>query len=252
MFATMVILLPSQFTGGTIDLSHSGQRATIDAAINSAFSTHVAAWYTDVFHAVRPVDSGYRLALSYNLIHGTALSLKPALANVTASYQELRHTFASWNLREEPTKLFYMMDHMYSANDLRGMSLKGKDAHIFSHLRELVDQLDFHMCLVNLELHERGRAERDDGDYLSSTGWEMGEVEERIFSVSHAVELDGTSVDLQHLDLENETEFFPGALDEYAPDKSEYEGYQGNGAGDMNQCKTLSEVVATLSLKSSL
>ena len=240
MFATMVILLPSQFTGGTVDLAHSGQRVKIDVSANSAFSTHIAAWYTDVFHAVRPIHSGYRLVLSYNLIHSTAPSLKPAPADMSGQYLELRHTLNSWKLRGQPMKLFYMMDHMYSANDLRATSLKGKDAHIVSHLRALADQLGFHLCLINLELYEQGQAGDYGGGYGSHDNVEMGEIEEKTLSFNHAVDLDGKSLDLpEDLDLEDENEFFPYALGEDNPDETEYEGYQGNYGGEVNQCEGL-------------
>ena len=50
-------------------VSHASTTKTIDFSPNSLISTAVLAWYTDVKHEVKPVTSGYRLALTYNLIH---------------------------------------------------------------------------------------------------------------------------------------------------------------------------------------
>jgi hypothetical protein len=62
MFATMIIILPSAYTGGQVHVSHSNQKQTFDFSSTSLSSTAVLAWYTDVKHEVKPVTSGYRLA----------------------------------------------------------------------------------------------------------------------------------------------------------------------------------------------
>jgi hypothetical protein len=248
MFGTIVILLPSPFTGGALDLSHSGKHAVIDASAESSSSTHVAAWYTDVYHAVKPVHSGYRLALSYNLIHSTAPSLKPAI-NTSALTQQLKHTLLSWKYWDHPMKLIYLMDHMYSAQELRTVSLKGKDAHLVSNLRGVAKELGFRLCLVNLELHQSGQAndygefndydpyeeyDSDDEDAVewhrqAQQGLTICEVEDQTWSFDDAIDLDGHPVELnEDLEWTDEDEFFPHGLDATSPDEEEYEGYMGN------------------------
>ncbi|KAG6805401.1 hypothetical protein H0H93_004866, partial [Arthromyces matolae] len=69
MFATAIIVLPSLYTGGEVHVSHSSTTKVLDFASHSLLSTALLAWYTDVVHEVKPLKSGYRLALSYNLIH---------------------------------------------------------------------------------------------------------------------------------------------------------------------------------------
>jgi hypothetical protein len=44
MFATMVVALPSLFTGGVVEVSHAGQRKSLDIAASSQFCTSVLAW----------------------------------------------------------------------------------------------------------------------------------------------------------------------------------------------------------------
>ncbi|KAF7292539.1 Protein kinase domain-containing protein [Mycena kentingensis (nom. inval.)] len=63
MFASIVIVLPSEFTGGDVHTSHSGVNAVFNSSDNSLTRTTALSWYTDVFHEVKPITSGYRLAL---------------------------------------------------------------------------------------------------------------------------------------------------------------------------------------------
>lgn len=67
MVATLVITLPSAHEGGELVVRHEGQEATIDLAAKSKFETQFAAFYADCEHEIRPVTSGFRLALVYNL-----------------------------------------------------------------------------------------------------------------------------------------------------------------------------------------
>ena len=248
MFATIVIVLPSQFTGGELDLSHSGQHAVVDISAKSSSSTHVIAWYTDVYHAVQTVKSGYRLALSYNLIHSNLPSLKPEIA-VSAQMQELKHLLLSWKYFDDPVKLIYLMDHMYSLQETRKVLLKGKDAHFVANICGVAKELGFRLCLVNLELHQSGQADdqgeyddfdpyeeydSDDEDEVSfrrraEKGPTLCEAEEETWSFEDPVDLDGNSVSLKEdLELDNEDEYLPCTLAATKPDETEYEGYTGN------------------------
>ncbi|KAM6492110.1 hypothetical protein JOM56_011834 [Amanita muscaria] len=49
MFATMIIVLPSQYTGGEIVVSHDSTSEVIDVSA-SCTSISVLPWYTDVMH----------------------------------------------------------------------------------------------------------------------------------------------------------------------------------------------------------
>ncbi|TFK65136.1 hypothetical protein BDN72DRAFT_900962 [Pluteus cervinus] len=62
-YATIVISLPSSYTGGTICVSHGGQSKVLDVS-STPFSSGVSFWFTESQHTVEPVKSGYRLALT--------------------------------------------------------------------------------------------------------------------------------------------------------------------------------------------
>ena len=68
MFGTLVLLLPSQYEGGQLLVEHAGQRQTVDCSRGDDWrGFHYAAFYADCRHEIRPVTSGHRLALTYNL-----------------------------------------------------------------------------------------------------------------------------------------------------------------------------------------
>jgi len=69
MVATLVIVLPSAYEGGELIIRHDGKEETIDFTTveNGEFMLHFAAFYADCEHEIRPLKSGYRLCLVYNV-----------------------------------------------------------------------------------------------------------------------------------------------------------------------------------------
>ncbi|KAI0796338.1 hypothetical protein BC629DRAFT_1504956 [Irpex lacteus] len=254
MFATIVIVLPSRFTGGAAHLTHSGLSATYDCSANSHYETNVLAWYTDVTHEIKPITSGYRLALSYNLIH-TTRSLRPSLSTKLEHLLKLRRILKTW-MKDEgqqtPEKIIYMLDHTYSQANLCASALKGADAHQVALLSPVAKDLGFQLGLATVELHQWGRYEDDGRDYRRYKGYHDpdsdggdsdltfeadGDVDKEI-SITHFVDLQGRLIS-DSLDFEDETETIPSCMSDMLENgelfKQESEGYQGNYAGDLNR-----------------
>ena len=246
MFATIVIVLPSRFTGGTVCVSHGDLNSTFEHCANSLTQTTVLAWYTDVEHQVKAVTSGYRLALSFNLIH-TTNALRPALASHTAVSRRLQRILLSWKQAEQnaPDKIIYVLAHKYSHANLSGSALKGLDAHLVALLENVGRPLGFGMGLANLTCTESGiavdngggcgygrrrrygRYDDDDDDDVY-----MEEVESRSVQIEHLVDISGHLIQAK-LDFRNETKTIPSDLVESITadgnyDNQEYEGYMGN------------------------
>jgi hypothetical protein len=122
MFATLVIVLPSCYTGGQVHVSHAGLSKVFDLAPDSLQQTFALSWYTDVVHEVKPITSGYRLALSYNLIHTSKVVPRPTLPNMHTAVTRLRHVMHKWSKDAYPTMhkpmLAYIFSHQYSAINL--------------------------------------------------------------------------------------------------------------------------------------
>lgn len=229
MFASIIVVLPSHFTGGDAHLSHGGLDLNFDTSETSLTQTTVLSWYTDVMHEIKPITSGYRLALSYNLVH-TTTSLRPAVSINTGAVAELRHILLSWKQDEDgPEKLVYLLDHKYSQANLSGSALKGKDAHAMACLDNLGRQLGFHLGLANLHHHVYGQADEDYDAYSNRV--DIGEIDDRTMTIQNLVDLDGKLI-RKDLDFDDETEAIPSEfaeeIEEGKHDKQEYEGYQGN------------------------
>ena len=68
MVATLVIDQPSKHTGGELVILHQGQQEVIEMPGAAAgLEAEYAAFYADCQHEVKPLRSGYRLCLTYNL-----------------------------------------------------------------------------------------------------------------------------------------------------------------------------------------
>ena len=64
MVGSLVVTLPASFTGGALVVEHRGEKATYRS---SKKSLSFVAFYADCRHEVKPVKSGHRIVLTYNL-----------------------------------------------------------------------------------------------------------------------------------------------------------------------------------------
>ena len=257
MFATVIIVLPSLYTGGEVHVSHGNTRKIFDLASSSAFTTSLLTWYTDVMHEVKPITSGYRLALSYNLIHTSPGIPRPTLPDMHSTVSHLRHILHKWSKgaydgsNEETDIIAYLLEHEYSHVNLKMGALKGKDAHLVANLRGVAEEEGFMVCLANLEYNISGVADDDgrgyyggyggrkrnrwyddddDGDDDDDDGEAPSMIEETDTSmeVKNLVDLDGLSMMGGDLSLSQENLIPENPFEGVEPDDKEYEGYMGN------------------------
>ena len=86
MVGSLVVTLPSPFTGGSLVIEHEGQRATYRG---SKAALSFVAFYGDCRHEVRPVRSGHRIGLTYNLLLHQTSTEPPAPDASPESVEEL-------------------------------------------------------------------------------------------------------------------------------------------------------------------
>ena len=70
MFGSLVVCLPTQFTGGELIVHHHKDEIKYDwssTASDTSSTLHWAAFFSDVEHEILPVSEGYRVTLTYNL-----------------------------------------------------------------------------------------------------------------------------------------------------------------------------------------
>lgn len=164
MFGTLVITLPAEHAGGELIVRHAGHEARFQPDDLDVSELAYAAFYADCEHEVRPLLTGYRPCLVFNLIQqpvGKKGTIGPLTApdygvEIDAAATILRNTFAA---PEAPAKLVWLLEHQYSPEALGFANLKRADAAIGKVLTAAAERADCvaHLTLVHIE--ESGAAE---------------------------------------------------------------------------------------------
>ena len=125
MFATLVVVLPSPYTGGELVVRHKGREARLDLRRDEPSEVAWAAFYADCRHEVLPIGSGYRLALVYNLIRpdGEPVPWPPDHDSARDAATALLSTWDGG-----PNKLVVPLEHAYTEAEVGFGTLKGTDA----------------------------------------------------------------------------------------------------------------------------
>lgn len=122
MFGTLVVCLPSQFTGGALVTRHSGQQVVYDwssTAGSSVRSIQWAAFFSDVEHEILPVVEGYRVTMTYNLYHCDQLIQVPTVdVTTSALYNNLKAALSHPHFLREGGILGFACQHAYVFQEL--------------------------------------------------------------------------------------------------------------------------------------
>ncbi|TFY70329.1 hypothetical protein EVG20_g2676 [Dentipellis fragilis] len=247
MFASIVVILPSVFTGGVTHLTHGGLSAIHDIAPTSLLNTTVIAWYTNVQYEIKPITSGYHLALSYNLMH-TTTSLRPALSinhEVVKKFAAVLQAWAHDDSDRSPEKIIFLLNYQYSDTPLKGSALEGADAHKLALLSGLAQKHGFSLGLATARCRLIGSADesdRDDDEWGRRHGScgtsddtedkvvDFAMIDDRELTIEHFVDVEGKPI-REHLAFED-NETIPEDLTEDLEfgecDEEEYDKYCGS------------------------
>jgi hypothetical protein len=253
MVASLVVCLPSTFTGGALEVHHDGRIATYRG---SKKALSFVAFYCDCRHQIKPVRSGHRVVLTYNLLlhehaGGSTVDTDPALTGELA-----RHVEEHFAPSDAPNRLVYLLDHEYTARGLNWSRLKGVDARSAALLRGAAEQAGCEATLGLVDVHEtwdayeverrwgRSRWRRwddwDDDDDEHSIGgpgedYELGELIEREVSLEALLDPAESRLEEVRLPLRDDEVCESVSSDELQPYSSEYEGYMGNWGNTLDR-----------------
>jgi hypothetical protein len=236
MIGTLVVTLPSAATGGVLVVEHAGRTATYRS---SKESLSFVAFYADCRHHVRPVTSGYRVVLTYNLllkgdpVAAAAGRADPGLAAELAGCLN-RHFGDS----DEPARLVYLLDHEYTQRGLGWARLKGDDASRAALVRAAALAADCEVALALAEVHETWSAEDaepsgqywddDDEDETEEDGdYELQELIESTTSLDCWLD-EGDEATPTSLIVYDDEVCATTPTADLSPHDSSYEGYMGN------------------------
>lgn len=265
MLATLVVMLPSAHTGGELvvhdvhgEESYAGSRTEATCV----------AFYADRLHEVKPVRTGYRITLTFNLlVEGSTTPCPGAWENDIAVEQLarlLRRHFATARVGrydstplDPPLRLAYLLDHQYTARGLSWERLKGVDAERAGLLRAAADRADCDVVLALSEVHETWDAyehdaygdwyDRDvddvddvdddsdvdsDGDGAFDDGdlgsYEVNSLVESEFGLTHWTDPGGTTIEQVRLSLDDDEVCTSTPSANLRPYEQAFEGYMGN------------------------
>lgn len=218
MFATLVIVLPSVYTGGELIIRHNNREVELDLCRDDASEVVAfAAFYADCVHEVKPVTSGCRLTLIYNLVRqGTGRPPEaPGYESERDCVAALLQQWVKAQTAAEaafPEKLIYPLEHAYTAAELAFDRLKGADAAVAPVLLAATEQAECELHLALLTIAESGSAEYAEyqprrGHYRGSYGeesFEVGEVFERTAHLSEWRTASGQNAGLRELPFKEE------------------------------------------------
>lgn len=188
--------------------------------------------FADVTHEVRPVLSGRRLVLTYNLIH-TTLGSKELSAESNKGLIKVSSVLDMWKTNLEsmtpelPSAMAFLFEHQYTDANISFDGLKGHDRQVGSLLREACEQAGFIFYLANLKRTVEGGCDEEDDYYGSKEFHPITEECDRETILQKVVHLDGTEV-TKDLEFDDENFIQEEPFESIDPDEEDYSGYTGN------------------------
>ena len=157
MVGTLVVSLPSAHTGGELVVEHGGESVTYRT---SKEELSFVAFYADCRHEVKPVKSGYRVTLTFNLLADGETDAQGAgpVADLARCLTEHFATPATPRYGrtdlDPPNRLVYLLDHEYTQRGLSWNRLKGADAERAALLRAAAERAGCEAVLALAEVKE--------------------------------------------------------------------------------------------------
>lgn len=251
MIGTLVLTLPSEFEGGEFVLRHGNKRMV---AKGSSDKVEVVAFYADCHHEVTPVQEGFRVVLTFNLVMDADATPKtgsadavPAdtLADLAETIRQFWQTrpVPRWHHdeRDPPERLILLLDHQYTEAGLDWSRLKGADARMATALKAVARQLDTDIFLTLADVHQIWSAEEpyrrrywedeDDEAEVVRIGRDRYVLQDLIDDdvvLKHWLDADGRRMDFADSHATDAETCMTTGHEELVPFSAEYEGYMGN------------------------
>ena len=235
MVGTLVLVWPSAHIGGGLVVEHGDEKVPFASQHLQADTLRWCAFYADCRHEVLPVEEGWRVVLTFDLVVPASARQISAPVDAPLLAALRAECFAQGEPSTEPW--VFLLDHEYSERGLRWELLKGQDRPRVLTLRAAAQALGAHVYLALAEIHEswtasysapRGRyggrygGRHDDGDP------EPDELIDDSLVLNHWIDASGKAVRRKDLRLRPDaTESFTDTGEDFLVDE-EHQGYMGN------------------------
>lgn len=186
MVASLVVVLPSEHTGGTLVIEHQEECKRITSGKTTKDKLSLIAFFADCHHAITPVKTGYRVTLTYNIelisdshfseSHQTTdhehyqhlLSYFKQFFYPTPAQIKRQEALTDYRSVPKPKQWVYFLDHQYTQKSLRWQRLKNTDQFRVDSLLAVAKALKLKAFLTLVEQREVWECDEgeDDSDYF--------------------------------------------------------------------------------------
>ncbi len=245
MVATVVVGLPSRHAGGELLVRHAGAESVIrfdDPA--QQYAVQYAAFYADCEHEVKPLRSGYRLCLVYNLVLSGSSPQKLQAPDFASQTKQLTSLLQKWKASKQTKKLAFGLSYEYSEDGLSPENLKGEDRTLAEVIICAAENAGCRATIGLLTLWESGSATSDGDDYYGrysryhdddedenqdddGSVYTMVDVDDHSLTANDWVGLDGTRPSFGSLSFDEKEVVSQQPIKQTKPEE-EFEGYTGN------------------------
>lgn len=232
MFGTLVIGLPAWHSGGELLVKFDGKEKIISFdRYSDNYEIPYTAFYSDCDHEIRPLTSGYRVCLVYNLVQlkpGNKIQLEPLEKHVVKLSALLKEDENNTSLIPK----IILLGHQYTPENFSKKSLKLHDRTRAEVILRAATQADYYanMCLVTSYVAgspTSGGYDYEDADENA----EMEEVYDELLSIEHW--LDEGVPPLRNVQFEEKDLLATFRLNDDEPIVKESTGYMGNYGPDL-------------------
>jgi hypothetical protein len=232
MFGTLAIGLPSKHTGGDLLISFEGETKDISFAENCANDKlPFVAFYADCEHEIKPLTSGFRVSLIYNLIDLQVenkivlTSLQPEIDSV---YQLLKDDSS-----ETGAPHIYLLGHQYTPTNFSIEQLKLHDRPKAEVLLRAAENAGYYAKLALVTSYQLGSI--DEGGYydedIDLETAEIGEIYDESLEIDY---WDASPIPfIDGFNIEQSDLIYDFELNDGEPIEKDAEGYTGNAGMEM-------------------
>ncbi len=234
MVATLSVSLPAEGAGGELVVWHEDKETTFDMTAEEPSELAFAAFYADCLHEARPVTSGHRVSIVFNLFVRSSEGRFLGARDFADRASPIAERLADWRDEGTTDKLVWLLEHGYSEDGLSFHTLKNTDAAVAQVLGEAADRADceFHAAVLRIEECGLPETESPYGDWgwgpEANPGTTMEEVHDHWEALDGWAARDGSRPPFGQIELKHHELLPDGALDDAEPDDHRLRGFTGN------------------------
>ncbi|KAJ0309757.1 hypothetical protein Brms1b_009033 [Colletotrichum noveboracense] len=200
---------------GDVHLTFGSDQRVFSTAPTSTFDITTLAWFSDVTHEVKELTSGYRLALTYNIVQNGPAKQSAGFFGQQA--QEVKQVLLQWQVHHPNNDLLvYPLDHKYSKSSLSLRNMKGRDKAVCQAIQDVGAQSGVFLLLA----HQTHTTTEDEDDYYDNDA-ENGTCLDAIFTG------EGKEIATDYT-LDDDEVMVPKLFEDRSPDSEEEGEFTGN------------------------